>query len=276
MDRTYISVPGLLSREVHSFLSSIVVGGEDVFVGEDLRRVFHLQAAFKATRPEKTTTIPTTTTRHEVEKLEEPKTEVSVKEEIYDEEEADENEGFEDLQKSQTERLMLSLKDPDTGRTYWQCAECGYHNKSAKSSKYRVERHVRRHRMDKLKLIRTEPVPNHGVKKEVKKQNKQAEEMVYGIEDQRIIVEKADFPEDAVADPEEDFEMDLKQDDLAAYQPTLFSHVDGAGYSCETCGKSFRSHKERKQHSLRHNNVRHPCDTCGKDFNTPRDLRKHM
>ena len=77
--------------------------------------------------------------------------------------------------------------------------------------------------MDKLKLIKTEPVPKH-----------------------------------------------------AAFQPTISSHVDGAGYTCETCGKSFRSHKERKQHSLRHNNVRHPCDTCGKDFNTPRDLRKHI
>merc|ERR1719500_2728898 len=88
-------------------------------------------------------------------KLEEPRTEVPVEEEIYDEEEVDEKEGFEDL-KSQTEGFMWRLNDPDTGRTYWQCAECDYHNKSAKSSKYKVERHVMRHHMGKSKPIRRE------------------------------------------------------------------------------------------------------------------------
>ena len=151
MDRTYISVPGLLSREVHSFLSSLVDGGEDVFVGEDLRRAFYLQAAFKATRfgAPTTTTTTTTTTRLGEGKLEEPRTEVPVEEEIYDEEEVDENEGFEDF-KSQTEGFMCSLKDPDTGRTYWRCTECDYLNKGAKSSKYKVERHVMRHHKEKM------------------------------------------------------------------------------------------------------------------------------
>ena len=56
MDKTYISVPGLLSREVGSFLRSLVNGGEDVFVGEDLRRAFYMQAAFKVTRLGETST----------------------------------------------------------------------------------------------------------------------------------------------------------------------------------------------------------------------------
>ena len=263
MDRTYISVPGLLSREVGSFLRGLVNGGEDVFVGEDLRRAFQLQAAFKAPRLGETTTK---ITRLGKGKLEEPKTEVLVKEEIYDEEEVDENEGFDDL-KSQTEGLMRSLKDPDTGRTYWQCAECDYHNKGAKSSKFKVERHVMRHHMDKVKPTRRE------------------EEMMMGsltdtttsrnIIDELSDDEEVGFLEDA--DLGENFEMnDLKQESPVAYQPTTSSHVVGAGFSCETCGKCFKNRKERKQHSLRHNDVRYPCETCGKDFNTPRDLRKHI
>ena len=47
---------------------------------------------------------------------------------------------------------MRSLKDPDTGRTYWKCTQCNYFNKSAKSSKYKVERHVMRHHVGKPKL----------------------------------------------------------------------------------------------------------------------------
>jgi len=87
--------------------------------------------------------------------------------------------------KSQTEGLMWSLKDPDTGRTYWQCIECNYFNKSAKSSKYKVERHVMRHHMGKPKPVRREaapPQPN-GVKKEASEQDRQVEEMMGSLKD---------------------------------------------------------------------------------------------
>ena len=87
--------------------------------------------------------------------------------------------------------------------------------------------------------------------------------------------EKISFLEDA--DSGENFEMnDPEQECPVAYHPTTSSHVIGAEYSCETCGKCFKTRKERKKHSLRHNDVRYPCETCGKDFNTPRDLRKHI
>ena len=73
-------MPGLLSREVGSFLRNLVNGGEDLFVGEDLQRAFYLQAAFKATRfGAPTTTTTTTTTRLGEGKLEEPRTEVPVR-----------------------------------------------------------------------------------------------------------------------------------------------------------------------------------------------------
>jgi len=88
--------------------------------------------------------------------------------------------------KTQTEGLMWSLKDPDTGRTYWQCTECNYFNKSAKSSKYKVERHVMRHHMGKPKPVRREPVappPQNGVKKEVSEQDRQVEEMMGSLKD---------------------------------------------------------------------------------------------
>ena len=87
--------------------------------------------------------------------------------------------------KSQTEGLMWSLKDPDTGRTYWQCTECNYFNKSAKSSKYKVERHVMRHHMGKPKPVRREvaPPPPSGVKKEVSEQDRQVEEMMGSLKD---------------------------------------------------------------------------------------------
>ena len=76
VDRSYISVPGLRKKEVGSFLQSLTKGGQDVFVGEDLRRAFCLQvqASVKETIVRK-------------EKLEEPKVEVLVKEEIYYQEE---------------------------------------------------------------------------------------------------------------------------------------------------------------------------------------------
>ena len=76
MDRSYISVPGLRKKEVGSFLQSLTKGGEDVFVGEDLQRAFCLQvqASVKETIVRK-------------EKVEEPKAEVLVKEEIYYQEE---------------------------------------------------------------------------------------------------------------------------------------------------------------------------------------------
>ena len=256
-------MPGLLSREVGSFLRSLVNGGEDLFVGEDLQRAFYLQAAFKATRfgAPTTTTTTTTTTRLGEGKLEEPRTEVPVEEEIYDEEEVDEKEGFEDL-KSQTEGFMWRLNDPDTGRTYWQCAECDYHNKSAKSSKYKVERHVKRHHMGKSKPIRREE-----------------EMMMDSLTDtttSRIKINEFSDDEKVVF-LEENFEMnDLKPECPVAYHPTTSSRVVGAGFSCETCGKGFKTRKLRKKHSLRHNDVRYPCETCGKDFNTPRDLRKHI
>ena len=87
--------------------------------------------------------------------------------------------------KTQTEGLMWSLKDPDTGRTYWQCTECNYCNKSAKSSKYKVERHVMRHHMGKPKPVRREvaPPPPSGVKKEVSEQDRQVEEMMGSLKD---------------------------------------------------------------------------------------------
>jgi len=87
--------------------------------------------------------------------------------------------------KTQTEGLMWSLKDPDTGRTYWQCTECNYCNKSAKSSKYKVERHVMRHHMGKPKPVRREvaPPPPNGVKKEVSEQDRQVEEMMGSLKD---------------------------------------------------------------------------------------------
>ena len=256
-------MPGLLSREVGSFLRNLVNGGEDLFVGEDLQRAFYLQAAFKATRfgAPTTTTTTTTTTRLGEGKLEEPRTEVPVEEEIYDEEEVDEKEGFEDL-KSQTEGFMWRLNDPDTGRTYWQCAECDYHNKSAKSSKYKVERHVMRHHMGKSKPIRREE-----------------EMMMDSLTDtttSRIKINEFSDDEKVVF-LEENFEMnDIKPECPVAYHPTTSSHVIGAGYSCETCGKWFKKRKMRQQHSLRHNNIRYPCETCGKDFNAPGDLRRHI
>ena len=78
---------------------------------------------------------------------------------------------------------MWSLKDPDTGRTYWQCTECDYHNKSAKSSKYKVERHVMRHHMGKPKPIRREIAPTNGVKKEVTEQDRQVEDLMGRLKD---------------------------------------------------------------------------------------------
>ena len=48
MDRTYISVPGLLSREVGSFLRSLVNGGEDVFVGSRARFREHSETFHQA------------------------------------------------------------------------------------------------------------------------------------------------------------------------------------------------------------------------------------
>jgi len=88
--------------------------------------------------------------------------------------------------KTQTEGLMWSLKDPDTGRTYWQCTECNYFNKSAKSSKYKVERHVIRHHLStKPPPVRKEvtPQPPNGVKKEVTEQDRQVEEMMGSLKD---------------------------------------------------------------------------------------------
>merc|ERR1719266_2774321 len=70
--------------------------------------------------------------------------------------------------KSQTEGLMWSLKDPDTGRTYWKCTQCNYFNKSAKSSKYKVERHVMRHHVGKP--------PMNGVKWEAVEQDEEVME----------------------------------------------------------------------------------------------------
>ena len=282
MDKTYISVPGLLSREVGSFLRSLV-NGEDVFVGEDLRRAFYLPAAFKATIHGETTTTTrlgetttttrlggttttrlgesTTATRLGEGTRKEPKTEVPVEEEIYDEEEVDENEGFKDL-KSQTEGFLWSLKDPDTGRTYWQCRECDYHNKSAKSSKYRVERHVMRRHMGKQKSIRRE------------------EEMMMGnltdTTTSRITIDELSVDE-KVSFLEDNFEMnDAKPECPVAYHPTTSSHVIGAGYSCETCGKWFKTRRKRRVHSLRHNDVRYPCETCGKDLKTRQHFKRHI
>jgi len=90
--------------------------------------------------------------------------------------------------KSETEGLMWSLKDPDTGRTYWQCTECNYFNKSAKSSKYKVERHVMRHHLStKPPPVRKEATPsqptNGVVKKEVSEQDRQVEEMMGSLKD---------------------------------------------------------------------------------------------
>merc|ERR1711974_47110 len=40
ISKTYISVPGLPSKEVSAFLSSLVEGGKDVFYSQGLRRLF--------------------------------------------------------------------------------------------------------------------------------------------------------------------------------------------------------------------------------------------
>ena len=61
--------------------------------------------------------------------------------------------------------------------------QCNYFNKSAKSSKYKVERHVMRHHMGKPKPVRREPPPSNGVKKEVSEQDRQVEEMMGSLKD---------------------------------------------------------------------------------------------
>ena len=79
-----------------------------------------------------------------------------------------------------TEGLMKSLKDPETGRTYWKCTQCSYFNKSAKSSKYKVERHVTSKHLGKTRV--------DGVKMEVVEQDE--EEMVYeGFDDDFLAAE---------------------------------------------------------------------------------------
>ena len=42
---------------------------------------------------------------------------------------------------------MWSLKDPETGKTFWRCTECDYFNKSEKCSKGKVRTHVLNHHM---------------------------------------------------------------------------------------------------------------------------------
>merc|ERR550525_1151001 len=42
----------------------------------------------------------------------------------------------------QVNKMMRPLKNPDTNQTFWQCTECDYFNKSAKSSKFKVRSHV--------------------------------------------------------------------------------------------------------------------------------------
>ena len=77
ISKTHISVPGLPSKEISAFLSSLVKGGEDVFASRDLQRVF----------------FPTKS--GEFAKLE-PKRRSSVKEEVEGDEGEDEFEDFKD------------------------------------------------------------------------------------------------------------------------------------------------------------------------------------
>merc|ERR1712110_1255629 len=46
------------------------------------------------------------------------------------------------LTKEQVDTLMRSLKNVDSGQSYWQCIKCDYFSANPKSSKYRVERHI--------------------------------------------------------------------------------------------------------------------------------------
>ena len=50
----------------------------------------------------------------------------------------------------QVGKMMRALKNPETNQTFWQCTECNYFNKSAKSSKFKVKRHVLKHHVDSL------------------------------------------------------------------------------------------------------------------------------
>ena len=69
----------------------------------------------------------------------------------------------------QVGKMMMALKNPETNQTYWQCTECNYFNKSAKSSKFKVKTHVLKHHVESLgapersvaEPLRVESVEHH-------------------------------------------------------------------------------------------------------------------
>ena len=50
----------------------------------------------------------------------------------------------------QVGKMMRSLKNPETNQTFWQCTECDYYSKSAKSSKFKVKSHVLKHHVQPI------------------------------------------------------------------------------------------------------------------------------
>merc|ERR1711971_639311 len=83
VSKTHISVPGLPSKDISSFLSSLVEGGKDVFASQDLQRVF-----FPAKSGEVISKLESKTKGEE--------RRYSMKEELEYEGEEDENEDFKD------------------------------------------------------------------------------------------------------------------------------------------------------------------------------------
>jgi len=156
-------------------------------------------------------------------------------------------------------------------------------------------------RLGKAKL--EEPKTEVPVKEEIYDEEEVDENEDFEEEDDEL---SDDDRDDFLEDPNygEDFETnDIKEEDNVEYHPDTASLMVGGKFSCETCGKLFKTRKclkrhsvihlsashpcetcgkcfktgkEMRQHALRHNDVRHPCEQCGKDFNTPRDLRKHV
>ena len=58
----------------------------------------------------------------------------------------------------QVNKMMRPLKNPDTNQTFWQCTECDYFNKSAKSSKFKVKSHVLKQHVNN-QLLRQDTKP---------------------------------------------------------------------------------------------------------------------
>ena len=242
VDRPHISVPGLRSKEVSSFLKSLGRGGEDVFVSRDLQRAFLPQTALTRTNTE--------------EKLEGPKNALPVKEELDDDDgEGDEYEDVkENFDEESDDRKDVDMdfeeqEDKMASPISSDVEDFNEDENSSEDSDYEEEPSQRRKKTRKYNLsnLRQFRGKTENELKNIslnKKQKSEQRRRKFGC----TICEKW-----------------FRKESVLLNHVTK-KHGPAPPPQCDICLATFESHKKRQYHRKVEHSEMVPCEECGRNY----------